>query len=56
MAQFIVYAQRYDPYKNFKYCVKWEGKYVASLSEVSALKRTTDVAGHCESSDHSSSR
>ncbi|PYU99039.1 MAG: phage tail protein, partial [Acidobacteria bacterium] len=27
--QFAVNAQRFDPYKNFKFRVKWDGKYVA---------------------------
>ena len=26
MAQFSVNAQRFDPYKNFKFRVKWDGK------------------------------
>ncbi|MDQ2922303.1 MAG: phage tail protein, partial [Acidobacteriota bacterium] len=29
MAQFSVNSQRFDPYKNFKFRVKWDGKYVA---------------------------
>ncbi len=45
MAQFSVNAQRFDPYKNFKFRVKWDGKYVAGISKVGALKRTTEVAG-----------
>ena len=32
--------QRFDPYKNFKFRVKWDGRYVAGVSKVSALKRT----------------
>jgi phage tail-like protein len=56
MAQFAVNAQRFDPYKNFKFRVKWDGKYVAGVSKVSALKRTTDVVEHREGGDPSSSR
>ena len=26
MAQFTVNAQRFDPYKNFKFRVKWDGQ------------------------------
>jgi len=38
MAQFTVNAQRFDPYKNFKFRVKWSaGGYVAGISKVSAL-------------------
>ena len=56
MAQFTTNAQRFDPYKNFKFRVKWDGKYVAGVSKVSALKRTTEVVKHREGGDPSSSR
>ena len=56
MAQFSVNAERFDPYKNFKFRVKWDGKYVAGVSKVSALKRTTEVVTHRERGDPSSSR
>ncbi len=56
MAQFTTNAQRFDPYKNFKFRVKWDGKYVAGISKVSALKRTTEVVKHREGGDPSSSR
>jgi phage tail-like protein len=56
MAQFTVNAQRFDPYKNFKFRVKWDGKYVAGMSKVSTLKRTTEVVKHREGGDASTSR
>lgn len=56
MPQFSVNAQRFDPYKNFKFRVKWDGKYVAGVSKVGALKRTTEVVKHREGGDPSSSR
>ncbi len=56
MAQFTVNAQRFDPYKNFKFRVKWDGKYVAGISKVGALKRTTEVVKHRDGGDPSSSR
>ncbi len=56
MAQFSVNAQRFDPYKNFKFRVKWDGTYVAGVSKVGALKRTTEVVKHREGGDPSSSR
>jgi phage tail-like protein len=56
MAQFSVNAQRFDPYKNFKFRVKWDGRYVAGVSKVSALKRSTEVVEHREGGDPSSSR
>ncbi len=56
MAQFSVNAQRFDPYKNFKFRVKWDGRYVAGISKVGALKRSTEVVEHREGGDPSSSR
>jgi phage tail-like protein len=56
MAQFTVNAGRFDPYKNFKFRVKWDGKYIAGISRVSALKRTTQVIEHREGGDPSTSR
>jgi phage tail-like protein len=56
MAQFTVNPHRFDPYKNFKFRVKWDGRYVAGISKVSALKRTTEVIQHREGGDPSSSR
>jgi len=56
MAQFSVNANRFDPYKNFKFRVKWDGRYVAGVSKVSALKRTTEVVKHREGGDPSTSR
>jgi phage tail-like protein len=53
MAQFSVNTQRFDPYKNFKFRVKWDGRYVAGVSKVSALKRTTDVVDHRSGGDPS---
>lgn len=54
--QFVVNAQRFDPYKNFKFRVKWDGRYVAGVSKVSTLKRTTEVVDHREGGDPSTSR
>jgi phage tail-like protein len=46
----------FNPYKEFKFRVKWDGKYVAGISKVSALKRTTEVVEHREGSDPGTSR
>ena len=56
MAQFSVNAQRFDPYKNFKFRVKWDGRYVAGVSKVSMLKRTTEVVSHRDGGDLSTPR
>jgi len=56
MAEFTANPQRFDPYKNFKFRVKWDGRYVAGVSKVSALKRTTEVVEHRSGGDQSTSR
>ena len=56
MAQFEVNTQRFDPYKNFKFRIKWDGKYVAGVSKISALKRSTEPVTHREGGDPSTSR
>jgi len=54
MASFTVNSSRIDPYKNFKFRVKWNGVYVAGVSKVSALKRTTEVIEHRDGGSPSS--
>ena len=56
MAEFSVNPTRFDPYKNFKFRVKWDGQYVAGVSKVGMLKRTTEVVKHRDGGDPSSSR
>jgi phage tail-like protein len=56
MAQFNVNTHRFDPYKNMKFRVKWDGRYVAGVSKVSALKRSTEPVTHREGGDQSSAR
>lgn len=56
MPQFTVNPHRFDPYKDFKFRVQWDGRVVAGISTVSALSRTTEVVRHREGSDPSVSR
>ena len=56
MAQFTVNTERFDPYKNFKFRIKWDGKYVAGVSKIGALKRTNEVVEHREGGDPSTVR
>jgi len=51
MAEFVVNPQRLDPYKNFKFRVKWDGQYIAGVSKISGLRRTTQVITHREGGD-----
>lgn len=43
---FAVNPYRVDPYKQFKFRVKWDGKYVSGVFRVSGLSRTTNVVSH----------
>lgn len=56
MPPFTVNTSRFDPYKGFKFRVKWDGRYVAGVSKVGALTRTTTPIEHREGGDPSSSR
>jgi phage tail-like protein len=56
MAEFTVNPTRQDPYKNFKFLVKWDHRYVAGVSKVTGLKRTTEVVKHRAGGDPSTSR
>ena len=56
MAEFSVNTTRFDPYKNFKFRLKWDGRYVAGVSKVGVLKRSTEVVKHRNGGDPSSSR
>jgi len=56
MAIFPANPTRFDPYKNFKFRLKWDNKYVAGCSKISPLKRTTKVVTHREGGDPSTSR
>jgi phage tail-like protein len=49
-------TERFDPYKSFKFIVKFDGKPVAAVSKMSALKRTTEPVVHRVGGDPSTSR
>lgn len=56
MSQFPVNPHRFDPYKNFKFRVVVDGRVVAGVSKVSALKRSTMPIEHRDGSSNSHSR
>lgn len=56
MPQFSVNTHRFDPYRNFKFKIKWDNQYVAGLNKCSALKKTTEVTDWREGGDPSVSR
>lgn len=53
MAQFTVNPHRFDPYKGFKFRVKWDGRYIPGISKVSGLHRVTEVVEYREGGDPS---
>jgi phage tail-like protein len=55
-SEFVVNAYRYDPYKNFKFQLRWDGKTVAGVCKCSSLKQSTEVVSHREGGDPSTSR
>jgi phage tail-like protein len=53
MPKFTVNSERFDPYHNFKFKIKWDGQYVAGLSKCSLLKKTTESTPWYEAGDQS---
>ncbi len=49
-------TNRFDPYRNFRFKVKWDGQYVAGLSKMSALKRSTEMVEWREAGENITSR
>ncbi|OPY56300.1 MAG: T4-like virus tail tube protein gp19 [Methanosaeta sp. PtaU1.Bin112] len=46
-------GKRKNPYKNYKFLIKFDGTVVAGVSKVSPLKRTTEVITHCMGGENS---
>jgi phage tail-like protein len=44
--EFKVNTTRYYPYKNYRFKVKWDNRYVAGISRVGGLTKTTQVVRH----------
>jgi len=56
MSEFPVNIHRFDPYKNFKFRVKWDGRHVVGISRVSALRRSTEPVAHRQGGEPSQPR
>ena len=56
MSEFAASSQRFDPYKSYKFRVKWDGRYVAGLSKISGLTRPTGAVTLREGGDASAVR
>lgn len=49
--EFTVNVQRHDPYKNYRFRVKWDGQYVVGVFNVSGLQRSIEVIEHRDGGD-----
>jgi phage tail-like protein len=57
MTEFSVNPTRLDPYKNFKFRVKWDGKDQAGISKISGgFKKTITPIKHRDGADPSTTR
>jgi phage tail-like protein len=56
MARLNPATNRFDPYRNYRFKVKWDGNYVAGLNKMGALKRSTDVIEYHEAGENITSR
>jgi phage tail-like protein len=46
VASFTVNPTRFDPYKNFKFRVRWDGTIIPGVDRITALRRETGVLTH----------
>jgi len=45
-------AERYvEPFKNFRFRVRWDGRYVAGVTRITGLRRRSEVVRHNEGGD-----
>jgi phage tail-like protein len=56
MARMNPSTNRFDPYRNFRFQVKLDGQYVAGLTKMGALKRTTEMVEFREAGVNITSR
>ncbi len=56
MARLTPNTNRLDPYRTFRFKVKWDNLYVAGLSKMSALKRSTEMVEWREAGENIISR
>ena len=56
MARMTAQTNRFDPYRNFRFRVSWDGTDVAGLTKMSALRRTTEMVEYREAGENMTSR
>ena len=49
---FTASVLKYDPYRKFKFLVKWDGAYVAGVHKVTALTKSVDAVDWRTGGDH----
>lgn len=54
--EFPTNTHRVDPYQNWRFRIKWDKKYVAGVSKIGGLSRTTQVVTHRVGGDPSTPR
>ena len=53
---FSLSSESIDPYRNMKFRIQWNGRYVASFYKISGLKRSTEPVEHRGGGETSASR
>ena len=56
MARMNASTNRFDPYRTFRFRVKWDNQYGAGLTKMGALKRTTEMVEFREAGVNITSR
>jgi len=56
MARMNASTNRFDPYRTFRFRVKWDNQYVAGLTKMGPLKRTTEMVEFREAGVNITSR
>jgi phage tail-like protein len=56
MARLTPSTNRFDPYRNYRFKVKWDNIYVAGLSKMGPLKRSTEMVEWREAGENIISR
>jgi len=56
MARMTPQTNRFDPYRTFRFKVKWDNEYVAGLTKMSPLRRTTEMVEYREAGENIISR
>ena len=56
MARMNASTNRFDPFRTFRFKVKWDNQYVAGLTKMGALKRSTEMVEFREAGENITSR